>query len=679
MPEIKGLRKKLDAIDAEVVRLIARRLAVVGEITKIKATKGDLIKDPAREREVLARIEKIARENNISAPFTRKLFREIISHTLAEEARQLEGRGRGRKGARAHLTVAFQGIENAYSHLAGMAFFDGKSQSTRFVGHRTFREALAALKSGTADRAILPIENTTAGSINEVYDLLIDSGVFIVGEETWKIELCLVGFAGTTLEKIRRVYSHPMAQAQCGKFLATLPAAAVKEYFDTAEAVKKIAEDKDRSQAAIASPESAEAWKLSVLQRGIGDQDENYTRFVVLAREPESFDVRIPCKTSIVFSTRHEKGALVKCLEVLTRHGLSMTKLESRPRPHRPWEYLFYMDVEGNIADPKVTHAFDEFRGAALFVKALGSYPAKAVSGENDAAVAQVADADTTALAAPEIVSTSAPPVAKSKNYKLVSRAHRAEDTVIRIGDLLVGADAFVVMAGPCSVESREQIMATVKCVKEHGAHVLRGGVFKPRTSPYSFQGLGMEGLRLLVEAGRHYGLPVITEVMAPEDVAPVAERADILQIGARNMQNFSLLRETGKVNRPVLLKRGMMSTFEELLGAAEYILSQGNGQVMLCERGIRTFETSMRNTLDLTAVPVLRELTHLPIIVDPSHGVGKARFVGAMSVAARAAGAQGLLVEVHPDPAKALSDGDQSLTFAEFADLMKRLRRLKV
>jgi 3-deoxy-7-phosphoheptulonate synthase len=307
----------------------------------------------------------------------------------------------------------------------------------------------------------------------------------------------------------------------------------------------------------------------------------------------------------------------------------------------------------------------------------LGCYPAKAVSAESEASAARVSEDATSAAAHTEVALPSpAPKVAKSKHYKLVSREHRAEDTVIRIGSLLVGGESFVVMAGPCSVESREQIMATAKWVKEHGAHILRGGVFKPRTSPYSFQGLGLEGLQLLVEAGRQHGLPVITEVMAPEDVRPVAEHADVLQIGARNMQNFSLLREVGKVNRPVLLKRGMMSTFEELLGAAEYILAQGNGQVMLCERGIRTFETSMRNTLDLTAVPVLKDLTHLPIIVDPSHGVGKARYVATMSVASRTVGAHGLIVEVHPEPAKALSDGEQSLAFPEFANLMERLRK---
>jgi len=264
--------------------------------------------------------------------------------------------------------------------------------------------------------------------------------------------------------------------------------------------------------------------------------------------------------------------------------------------------------------------------------------------------------------------------VHRSKQYKLADRASRPEDTVVRVRDLLIGGGSFVVMAGPCSVESQEQIEKTARHVREQGAHVLRGGVFKPRTSPYAFQGLGKSGLDLLAAAGKAAGMPIITEVMSPDQARPVAEKADILQIGARNMQNFPLLREVGRLDRPVLLKRGLSSTIEEWLAAAEYILAQGNGQVILCERGIRTFESATRNTLDLSAVVVLKERTHLPVIVDPSHGTGRRAYVAPMAWAARACGAHGLLVEVHPDPDQAMSDGDQSLTFAEFSALMNGL-----
>ena len=263
------------------------------------------------------------------------------------------------------------------------------------------------------------------------------------------------------------------------------------------------------------------------------------------------------------------------------------------------------------------------------------------------------------------------------KPFKLASRDFKAEDTVISLNGTRIGGRAITVMAGPCSVESLDQILNVAWALKEAGVHILRGGAFKPRTSPYSFQGLGVEGLEILAEVRARTGLAVITEVMAPEQVPLVARYADVLQVGTRNMQNFNLLHALGESGKPVLLKRGMMSTIEELLMSAEYILSHKNYRVMLCERGIRTFETATRNTLDISAVPVLKELSHLPVIVDPSHGTGRWQLVPAMSKAAVAAGADGLLIEVHPDPERAVSDGAQSLRPERFTELMKDIERV--
>jgi 3-deoxy-7-phosphoheptulonate synthase len=262
-----------------------------------------------------------------------------------------------------------------------------------------------------------------------------------------------------------------------------------------------------------------------------------------------------------------------------------------------------------------------------------------------------------------------------SQPFKLVSREVKEESTVIDVGGVPIGGSALAVMAGPCSVESREQILEAARAVKAAGARFLRGGAFKPRTSPYEFQGLAEEGLKLLAEAREATGLKVVTEVMDVETLPMVADYADVLQIGARNMQNFSLLKHLGAVKRPILLKRGPSATIKEWLMAAEYIVSRGNYQVALCERGIRTFETMTRNTLDLNAVPVLKSLTHLPVIVDPSHGIGLRAHVSAMARAGIAAGADGIIVEVHPRPDRALSDGQQSLTPLEFEELMRQAR----
>ena len=262
-----------------------------------------------------------------------------------------------------------------------------------------------------------------------------------------------------------------------------------------------------------------------------------------------------------------------------------------------------------------------------------------------------------------------------SRPYKLASREFRPEDTVIKVGDVAIGGGNTVIMAGQCSVDTEEQMMATARVVKEAGGHILRGGAFKPRTNPYAFRGLGEKGLQILAAAKAETGLAIISEVMDPRDVELVARYADILQVGSRSMQNFTLLDEVGRAGKPVMLKRGMWAPLQEWLLAAEYILAQGNSQVMLCERGIRTFETSTRFTMDLSAIPAVKRLSHLPIIGDPSHATGYRYLVEPMAMAAVAAGADGLIVELHPNPDRALSDGPQSLTFDGFRQLIERVR----
>jgi len=262
------------------------------------------------------------------------------------------------------------------------------------------------------------------------------------------------------------------------------------------------------------------------------------------------------------------------------------------------------------------------------------------------------------------------------KPYKLASCEFKPEPTAVEVAPgLAVGGGSFLVMAGPCSVESEEQILECARAVKAAGATVLRGGAFKPRTSPYSFQGMEEDGLKLLVQAREATGLPIVTEVVNPRDVELVARYADIMQVGARNVQNFALLKMLGRLDKPILLKRGMATTIQEFLMSAEYILAEGNRRVILCERGIRTFETATRNTLDISAVPVLKEQTHLPVVIDPSHATGHASLVPSMSYAAAAAGADGLIVEVHPHPESAASDGPQSLPPEQFAAMMAKLR----
>ncbi|HHB90692.1 MAG TPA: 3-deoxy-7-phosphoheptulonate synthase [Anaerolineae bacterium] len=324
----------------------------------------------------------------------------------------------------------------------------------------------------------------------------------------------------------------------------------------------------------------------------------------------------------------------------------------------------------------KPTATKDELQRVLDRVESLG-LEAHLSSGESHTIIGLIGDTGRISRNLFEVMPGVERVVRVAEPFKLANREFHPKDTIIQVGGVTIGGDQLVVMAGPCSVESRSQLLETAHAVKEAGAHILRGGAFKPRSSPYSFQGLGEEGLQYLAEAREIYGMPIITEVMAPEEVDLVASYADILQIGARNMQNYRLLQAVGKQEKPVFLKRGLSATLQELLMSAEYIMANGNPNVMVVERGIRTYETYTRNTFDINAIPALKTLTHLPVIGDPSHGTGKWHLVGPVAKAALAAGADGLMIEVHPRPDEAFSDGAQSLKPKRFHALMSELRTL--
>ena len=317
-----------------------------------------------------------------------------------------------------------------------------------------------------------------------------------------------------------------------------------------------------------------------------------------------------------------------------------------------------------------------EIKGVIESIQSVG-LEAKVMEGTQQKIVGVIGDKSRMASVAVDALPGVEKSVAISKSYKLASREFHPQSSVIDVAGIKIGDGNPVVMAGPCAVESKEQLFEAADIVKAAGAQFLRGGAYKPRTSPYSFQGLEKQGLEYLAEARERTGLRVVTEVTTVEALPAVAEYADMLQVGARNMQNFGLLREVGKCGKPVLLKRGLAATLDEWLNAAEYIMNEGNPNVVLCERGIRTYETYTRNTLDLSAVAAVKHLSHLPIIVDPSHGTGKWRMVKPMAFAAIAAGADGLMMEIHPNPAKALSDGPQSLTPENYREIMDGIRKL--
>jgi len=555
--------------------------------------------------------------------------------------------------------VSIQGEEGSYSEEAGIKYW---GKSVVFIPKRSFEDVISSVEKGETDYGLLPLENTLIGSIAHTYDLILESHLPIIGEVITPVSHCLLSVKKVDIDQIRRVYSHPAALSQCSTFLQGLKDCEIIPIYDTAGSAMKISREKDPSAAAVASRLAAQLYNLEIIAEKLEDYPNNQTRFIIIGTRVEESSLK-HAKTSIVFTTLHQPGALYKVLKVFNDYGINLTKLESRPHKTEPWRSYFYLDFEGHERDGIVKEAMKELKEQTNFLKVLGSYPIW--TGKRKLEYVEVEDRE------------------DKSHLPLYSIDRKGEVTTILLEDprmesLRIGGGTFTIIAGPCSVEGRKQLFKTANLIRESGIKILRGGAFKPRTSPYSFQGLGEEGLKLLKEARETYGLYIISEVISPADVELVAQYVDILQVGARNMQNFTLLNEIGKMPLPVLLKRGMSATIEEFLLSAEYILKQGSKNVILCERGIRTFETSTRNTLDLSAVPLLKKATHLPVFVDPSHGTGNRDLVLPMSKAAMVAGADGIMVEVHFQPDSALSDGNQSLDPGSYSTFIRELEILQ-
>ena len=521
--------------------------------------------------------------------------------------------------------VAIQGEEGSYSEEAGIKYW---GKSVVFIPKRSFEEVTESVDRGEADYGLMPLENTLIGSIAHTYDLILESHLPIIGEVITSVSHCLLAVKQVPVDQLRRVYSHPAALSQCSTFLQSLKDCEIIPIYDTAGSAMKVSRDKDPAEAAIASRLAAQLYNLEIIAEKLEDYPNNQTRFIIIGKKSGESSLK-NAKTSIVFTTLHQPGALYKVLKVFNDYGINLTKLESRPHKTEPWRSYFYLDFEGHERDGIIKEAMKELKEQTNFLKVLGSYPMW--TGKRKVEYVEVENRE------------------DKSHLPLYSLERRGEATTVilekpPVGRLQIGGGSFTIIAGPCSVEGRKQLFKTANLIRESGVRILRGGAFKPRTSPYSFQGLGEDGLKLLKEARETYGLFIISEVVSPADVELVARYVDILQVGARNMQNFTLLSEIGNMHLPVLLKRGMSATLKEFLLSAEYILKQGGNEVILCERGIRTFETSTRNTLDLSAVPLLKKTTHLPVFVDPSHGTGNRDLVLPMSKAAMVAGADGIM-----------------------------------
>ena len=373
---LEEIRKTIDNLDDAIVKALGERQKIVQQVLTDKLERADDIRDPEREEQLLKKIREKAPEAGMDPYFLEQLFREIIQHSVRYQTHALVDH-QNDKSKEETIRVSYQGTDGAFSHQAAIKHFKQRYTNVECIGYTRFEEAADAVEKGDVDVSILPIENTTAGSINDTYDLLNDKNLYIIGEEVLKINHCLMAPENVPLTNVRRILSHPQAIAQCSRFLSSLPRCHVESYFDTAMAARKVRDDDDLSQAAIASSYAAEIYGLQVLKRDLANQADNLTRFVIVGKDPLSCDPQLNCKTSLIFATIDEKGALLKCLNLLDASGINMTKLESRPRIGHPWQSLFYLDIEGNVQNTRVGDALDNLSKKAQYLKVLGSYPVR--------------------------------------------------------------------------------------------------------------------------------------------------------------------------------------------------------------------------------------------------------------------------------------------------------------
>lgn len=667
---LEEARRRIDRADRALFAALGDRLEAVRAIGSIKERDGTALVDPGRESDVSGRWASLAEDAGVNAHAAGRVLAEILHWSRREQ----ESRPERAEVAR----VAYQGARGANGDLAARRLMGLRRTAATPIGFDTFEAALGALAKGDVDYALLPIENAIVGNIEAANALLLDGRFTIVDEEVWTVTHSLAARPGARLDRIRRVLSHPVALRQCHKTVVESLGLEAVEVWDTAGAAQLVASADDDRQAALCPIEAAGEYGLEVLREDVSDHPENWTRFLLLSRDVESAPAGVPCRTTLRFVADHAAGSLARCLGAFESHGVNLTRLISQVLPSRPGQYGFIVDLDGHADDEPVAKALALVRAASRQVAVLGSYPNRSSSATTP--TPRTPPRPQRSQPGPKQTceaTKGSPKKPAAKGLELVSCADTPPDAGRRLAGVPLGGEHFALIAGPCAVESKQQIEDAAAMVASAGAMLLRGGAFKPRTSTYSFQGLGLPGLELLKSAGERHGLPVVTEVLSANDVEAVAARADVLQIGARNMQNFELLRALGSVDRPILLKRGMSATVDEWLHAAEYILAAGNQQVVLCERGIRTFETSTRATLDLAAVAVVKERSHLPVIVDPSHAAGRRELVTPLALAAAAAGADGLIVECHPRPDDALCDKEQALDEADLEALVKGLREV--
>ncbi|MEN8616181.1 chorismate mutase [Shewanella baltica] len=605
-------REQITNLDNELLALLAERRRLSLEVARSKEVDVRPIRDTQREKELLARLVKEGREKGLDAHYVISLYQSIIEDSVLNQQAYLHGRANP-ETQKQQYCIAYLGARGSYSYLAATRYCQRRQVEMLDLGCQSFDEIVQAVESGHADYGFLPIENTSSGSINEVYDVLQHTSLSIVGETTIEVSHCLLGKAGSQLADIKTVYAHPQPISQCSRYLSQHKDLRLEYCSSSAEAMDKVNQSPDNSAAAIGSAEGGALYQLESIEAGLANQKINQSRFIVVARKAVAVPEQLPAKTTLIMATGQKAGALVEALLVLKAHQLNMSKLESRPIPGTPWEEMFYLDIDANISSESMQAGLKQLERITRFIKVLGCYPCETVKPTQLSNSQLLIEPSTSKDQVISENGANTSPIRYSKAYK--EQASEINCGAMTIGAGHVGAIAQITLNNDISHLALSAFEQQVKQLKEAGFQA----VLLNSVNQVTMAEVTLAKLRQILH---QYGLVCIIAIEQEADMPLAVQHADMLFLAGKQMFNQTLLTQAGTLPIPLILERNDMASFEELLTATEVILSQGNQQLILCDSGIRTLNNANLPSLDLASLIQIKATSHLPILINPSYAV---------------------------------------------------------
>ena len=662
---LKSIRRKISLIDEQLITLLSERRKLSKTVSEEKKLIEKPLRDQVREKELLESLVDKASDLGLDAYYITQIYSLIIEDSVKYQQDYLQAIRHPEIKNNETKDIAILGGKGSYSYLAAKKYFTNSDND--YHPCSSFEEIINCVEEGKVNYGVIPIENTTSGGITEVYDLLLDSQLSIIGEEKYPIKHCLVGNETSSLEEITEIVSHPQPSKQCNKILRSLTSSRMTLVPSTTHALKYVKESNSPNIAAIASQESAQIFGLKVLRHNLANQLENTTRFYIIAKKPIDVSMAVQCKTSIALTTGQSPGSLANVLSQFHDADIPLSKLESRPIPSKPWEQMFYIDLEGNIKQQKVKNTLNELAKECSFLRVFGSYPTQDISATQISSQA-IAQARVKSMQKTQTSSSvdERKKLNKSDRIQLANRAYKSKNTKIQVKDLIIGGENFTIIAGT----NKEQIQDGLKQAIDSGIAIFR----LPTKQLSNNAELNIGYLNQVKQAQSVYSIPIVAEIKSSDWVKTLVHYVDLLEVSVNSIKDTSLLSALGKVNCPVILNRTSDMRIEEILGAAEIILSQGNLQVIICETAVLSESNKKANSLNINSIIELINLTHLPVIVNPADALSSLQNLIPLTKAIRAVKAKGIILNVEDSNTRISSKQKFHLNHSSIAELITNL-----